>query len=65
MSTVEKYAVDVLHTLSEEKLHAFITLFADENTIARMESELIASDPDRKHYDSFADIMEEIEGEDE
>lgn len=29
MGTVEKYAIAVLHTLSEEKRHAFITLFAD------------------------------------
>lgn len=60
MSTRE-YAINVVKTLSEEKLKAFIVLFADENTIARIETETIEKDPTRKHYNSFDEIIAEIE----
>ncbi|MDE6102150.1 MAG: hypothetical protein K2F73_04165 [Ruminococcus sp.] len=61
---VKDYAVSVLASLSEKKMMEFIKLFADENTIARMESDILANDPDTKHYSSFKEIMEEIENED-
>ena len=35
MSTRD-YAISVINTLPEEKLKAFLVLFADENTLARM-----------------------------
>jgi hypothetical protein len=38
--------------------------FKDDNTLARMESEMIANDKERKHYNSFSEIMAEIESED-
>lgn len=53
-------AIGVINNLSEEKLKAFLTLFADENTLARVETESIASDNSRKHYNSFDEIAEEI-----
>lgn len=59
MSTKE-YAVSVLASLSEEKMIEFITLFADENTIARMESDRLAHDFNAKHYSSFKEFMEEM-----
>lgn len=43
----------------------FITLFADENTIARMESDMLANDPNAKHYNSFKEFMDEMEQESE
>lgn len=63
MSTKD-YAIDILNSLSEEKLRAFITLFADENTVARMESDMLANDPNAKRYSSFREFMEEMENED-
>lgn len=60
MSTRD-YAVSVLASLSEKKLKEFIMLFADENTIARMESDLIANDSNSKRYSSFEEIMQEME----
>lgn len=64
MSTKE-YAVSVLASLSEEKMLEFITLFADENTLARMESDMLAEDPDSKKYSCFQEFMDEMEAEDE
>ena len=63
MSTIE-IADTILHSLSDEKLQAFITLFADENTIARMETEAILNDPNPKLYHSFREYIEEMEKED-
>ena len=64
MSTRE-IAVSVLASLSEEKMCEFITLFADENTLARMESERLAHDINAKKYSSFDEFLEELEEEDE
>jgi len=62
MSTREM-AVSVLASLSEQKMREFIMLFADENTIARMESDMLANDPDSKRYSSFKEFMDEMENE--
>lgn len=64
MSTRE-YAINVINNLPENKLRAFLVLFADDDTLARMESEVIANDTGRKHYNSFSEIMAEIDSEDE
>ena len=64
MSTRE-YAMSILNTLSDEKIAAFITLFSDDNTRARIEAEEIASSSEPKLYDSFREFMEEMEQEDE
>jgi hypothetical protein len=64
MSTKD-YAVSVLASLSEEKLIEFIRLFADENTIARMESDMLVENPQSKKYSSFKDFLDEMEQEDE
>ena len=62
MSTRD-YAVSVLATLSEKKLQEFIRLFADEDTITRMESDILASDPSAKRYSDFREFMAEMENE--
>ncbi|MDE6777424.1 MAG: hypothetical protein K2J25_05725 [Oscillospiraceae bacterium] len=54
------YAVSVLASLSEQKMLEFITLFADENTLARMESDMLANDPNAKKYSSFKEFMDEM-----
>ncbi|MGN0608026.1 MAG: hypothetical protein ACI4J6_02395 [Oscillospiraceae bacterium] len=59
MSTKEM-AYNVIDHLSEEKIKAFLTLFADDNTLARMETETMADDKSRKHYNSFDEILEEL-----
>lgn len=56
-------AIDILNGLSEEQIEAFVKQFLDENTIARMETEEIINNPNRKHYKNFDEIIKEIEGE--
>lgn len=62
MSTRD-YATNVFNSLSEEQLLDFIKIFADDNTLALVESEIIANNPNRKHYNNFSEILEEIENE--
>ena len=62
MSTKE-LAYNVIDQLSEEKIKAFLTLFADDNILARMETEAIETDTNRRHYDSFDEILAEINGD--
>jgi len=62
MSTRD-YAVSVLASLSEQKMKEFIMLFADENVIARMESEMLANNPGSKKYSCFREFMDEMENE--
>ena len=45
MSTRD-YAVSVLASLSEEKMLEFIKLFADENVLARMETDMLLNNSD-------------------
>lgn len=59
------YAVSVLASLSEEKMLEFIKLFADEDTLTRMESDFIANDPNAKKYSSFEEFMKDMKQEDE
>lgn len=63
MSTKE-IAIDIVNSLSEERLKAFITLFGDENIQAALESNQIAADTTRPRYDSF-DEVEKVIFEDE
>lgn len=60
MSTRD-YAAGILNTLDENQLLDFLRLFADDNTLALAESEIIANNPDRKHYNSFSEILAEID----
>lgn len=63
MSTRD-YAVSVLASLSEQKMIEFIKLFADDNTIARMESDMLTDNPNAKRYSSFKEFLDEVENED-
>lgn len=63
MSTKE-IAIDIVNSLSEERLKAFITLFGDENIQAIIESNQIAADTTRTRYSSF-DEVEKVILEDE
>ncbi len=59
--TTKDYAVSVLASLSEQKMKEFITLFADEDTLTRMESDMLAENPNAKKYSSFKEFMDEME----
>ena len=62
MSTKD-YAINVLDSLNENQLLDFLKLFADDNTLALVESEIIANEPNRKHYNSLSEILAEIDEE--
>lgn len=62
MSTRD-YAVSVLASLSEEKMKEFIMLFADKNTIARMETEMMLNDPTSLSFKNVDDLFEELDSE--
>lgn len=64
MMSTREYAANVLDSLSENQLLDFLRIFADDNTLARVESEIIANDPNRKRYSSFSEIMAELDDED-
>ena len=59
----KELAVSVLASLSERKMREFIELFADENLIARIETEALIEDPDTKRYSSVEEFMAEMEQE--
>ncbi len=62
MSTRE-HAINVFNGLNDEQLLDFLKFFADDNTLALIESEIIANDPNRKHYNSLEEILNELDEE--
>jgi hypothetical protein len=63
MSTRE-LAHCLINELPDEKIDAFLTLFADENAIARMETDLLANDPNAKRYSDLDEMFKELDDED-
>lgn len=60
MSTKD-YAADVLQSLDENQLLDFLRIFADDNTLALAESEIIGTaPPDRKRYRNFKELLAEV-----
>ncbi len=65
MLSTRDYATPVFNSLNDSQLMDFLKLFADDNTLARIESDLIASGVERKRYNSFKELLEEIENEED
>ncbi len=65
MLNTREYALSVFDSLNESQLMDFLRFFADDNTLARIESDLIASGVERKRYNSFKELLQEIEVEDD
>lgn len=61
--SIREYAAEVISTMPEEKLKAFLMLFADENLLARMETEMMANDPDAPRFSSVDALFEELDSE--
>ncbi len=51
----------MLASLSEEKIYEFIQLFADENTLARIESEMMINDNNAPVFHSVDDLFEDLD----
>ena len=64
MLNTRDYATPVFNSLTDSQLMDFLKLFADDNTLARIESDMIAAGIDRKHYSSFKELLQEIEEDD-
>ena len=56
----KELAVCILNELTEQQLEAFITLFASENVRARIETERILRDPNRKGYGSLEEMKKDL-----
>ena len=63
MMSTRECAVSVLASLSEEKMLEFIKLFADENTLARVESDLMVNDTSAPRFQSVDALVEELDSE--
>lgn len=59
--SIREYAAEIIKTMPEEKLKAFLLLFADENVLARAESELMANDPDAPRFSDVDELFRELE----
>lgn len=59
--TARDYATPVFNSLDESQLLDFMRFFADDNTLARMESDIIAAGAHRKIYNNFQELLDEIE----
>ncbi len=53
-------ALSIINQMSEEKIVAFLELFADENTVARAETEFLASSPTAPRYSSMEELLKEL-----
>ncbi len=60
---LREYALSLLDSLSEEQLIAFVRRYGDENTITRMESEIMANTPDSNRFQSVDALFSELETE--
>ena len=65
MLNTRDYATPVFNSLTESQLMDFLKFFADDNTLARIESDLIAAGAERKRYSSFKELLAEIENEED
>lgn len=65
MLNTREYATPVFNSLNESQLMDFLKLFADDNTLARIESDMIAAGVERKRYNSFKELLQEIENEED
>lgn len=65
MLDTREYATPVFNSLNESQLMDFLRLFADDNTLARIESDMIAAGIERKRYNSFKELLREIENEED
>ena len=59
--SIREYAAEIIKTMPEEKLEAFLMLFADENVLARTECEAMVNDPDAPRFSSVEELFEELD----
>ena len=57
--SIRDYAADIVRNLPDDKLDAFLVLFADENELARIETDILCNDPSAKRFKSVDELFEE------
>ena len=63
MLNTRDYATPIFNSLNDSQLLDFLRLFADDNTLARIESDQIASGTVGKRYNSFKELLQDIDFE--
>lgn len=63
MLSIRDHAADVFDSLNNDQLMEFLRLFADDNTLARVESDMIVSGSETKRYSCFKELLHEIEND--
>lgn len=53
-------AIGVVKEMSDKQINAFISLFADDDLLARIEAENIAYDSKSPSFDNAEDLVEEL-----
>ena len=56
--SLQELAYSVIDGLSEEKLRAFLTLFADDSTLAKMETRSVSMDRESKYLEKFDKVVD-------
>lgn len=59
--SIRDYAAEIVRKMPEDKLEAFLVLFADENELARAETEAMCDDPTAQRFKSVDELFEELE----
>lgn len=63
MLSIREHAADIFDSLNNDQLMEFLRLFADDNTLARVESDMIVSGSETKRYSCFKELLHEIEND--
>ncbi|MBQ1507455.1 MAG: hypothetical protein IIZ36_03390 [Ruminococcus sp.] len=53
-------ALNVIREMSDEKINAFLSLFVDEDMIARIEAQNIENDPNPPAFDTVEELPESV-----
>lgn len=59
--SIRDYAAEIIKKMPDDKLEAFLVLFADENELARIETEAMYNDPNAQRFKSVDELFEELE----
>ncbi len=53
-------ALGVVREMTDEQIDAFLSLFVNEDLIARLEAESIANDPESPTFDTVDELMRDL-----
>ncbi len=53
-------ALSIVREMSDEKINAFLSLFLNDDILARIEAENITNDPDTPTFETVEDLMRDL-----